>query len=176
VRLSASIARLAALAVIGCAWPGGFAGAAGLDGRDSAVFAADVAAVRKAAERALRDAHYTIGKGHVDRVTGVWRRPAATTKEQATAIEELRRISRYDPVDVPDTRALAEYRVTVRIDVIPTPEGKTTAAAHADVLTISRMREGERVVTHRVAFPSRGVVEEETLLRIREHLGEARAP
>jgi hypothetical protein len=144
----------------------------------SAVFASSTTQVRKAAEDALRDAHYSVSDSRDGRVvSGLWRRTTGSRmKEQAAAIEELRRISRYDPVDVPDTRALAEYRVSVQIEINEAGEGKTRIDIHAEILTVSRIREGDRVDTKRVAFPSLGVVEEETLLRIRAHLGEAPAP
>jgi hypothetical protein len=177
VRSLAPIAGVVALALLaGHSWRGS-AVAAAIDPRQGVVFMADAAKVRKAAESALRDAHYTVRRERAGRVvSGVWRRPARTTKEQAAAIEELRRISRYDTVDVPDTRALTEYRVTVRIEIAEESEGKTRVEIHAETVTTNHTREGNQVVIQRVPFASLGVLEEETLLRMREHLGEASAP
>jgi hypothetical protein len=137
----------------------------------SATFELPAARVRSAAERALTDAHYVVGKqGTV--VTGTLRRKTRTVNDRADAIEELRRISRFDPAQIPDPRALREYRITQAVTITQVGETRTTVSVHAEIVTASHVPAKVERPGPRMAFASLGVVEEETLLRIREHLAE----
>ena len=144
---------------------------AGPPGPTSATFEVSSGRAHKAAEQSLRDAQYVVS-GHGSVVTGTLRRKTRTTQQQAAAIEELRRISRFDPAEVPAPRALREYRVTQNVTLAQIGEARTTVTVHAEIVTFSHVSKGVTGPGPRMAFPSRGVIEEETLLRMREHLAE----
>ena len=137
----------------------------------SVTFEVSSARARQAAESALRDGQYVVS-GHGPAVIGTLRRETRTTEQQAAAIEELRRISRFDPAQVPEPRALREYRVTQTVTVTQVGEASTSVTVHTEIVTLSRVPTAAEGPGPRMAFPSLGVVEEETLLRIREHLAE----
>jgi hypothetical protein len=137
----------------------------------SVTFEVSSARASQAAERALRDGQYVVA-GHGPAITGSLRRTTRTTKQRAAAIEELRRISRFDPAQVPEPRALREYRVTQTVTVTAVGEARTNVTVHAEIVTLSRVPPGVEGPGPRMAFPSLGVIEEETLLRMREHLAE----
>ncbi len=140
----------------------------------SAQFAATPSEVWTAAEHALRDAHYTVHEQQKDRLlTGSLRRATPTTGEQAQAIEELRRLSRFDPVQIPDTRGIEEYRITLVVELTRVGEDQTSLRVESKIITLSRApKEGPMSPTV-TAFPSLGVAEEELIQRMREHLGSA---
>jgi hypothetical protein len=140
----------------------------------SATLAATTSRVWDAAEHALRDGHYTVHEQQKDRLlTGSLRRTTPAIAEQAQAIEELRRVSRFDPVQIPDTRGLAEYRITLVVELTKLGEDETSVRVESKILTLSRVpKEGPMSPTV-TAFPSLGVAEEDLIQRMREHLGSA---
>jgi hypothetical protein len=140
----------------------------------SAQFAAPPGQVWAAAVHALRDGHYAVHEQQKGRrLTGSIRRATPTMAEQAQAIEELRRLSRFDPVQIPDTRGIAEYRITLVVELTKLEANQTSVRVESKIVTYSRVpKEGPMSPTV-TAFPSLGVAEEELIQRIREHLGSA---
>ena len=126
---------------------------------------------RRAAELALRDAHYVVGK-QATVVTGTLLRKTRSVTERADAIEELRRISRFDPAQIPDPRTLLGYRIAQAVTITQIGETRSQVTVHAEIITSSRVPARIEGPGPRMAFASLGVLEEETLLRIREHLAE----
>jgi hypothetical protein len=140
----------------------------------SAHFAATPNQVWTAAEHALRDGRYTVHEQQKDRLlTGSLRRATPAMAEQAQAIEELRRLSRFDPVQIPDTRGLAEYRITLVVELTKLSEDQTGVRIESKILTLSRVPKEAPMSPTVTAFPSLGVAEEELIQRMREHLGSA---
>jgi hypothetical protein len=137
----------------------------------STTFEVSSARVRQAADLALRDGQYVVS-GHGQAVTGNLRRKTSTMEQRAAAIEELRRISRFDPAQLPEPGALREYRVTQTVTVTQVGEARTSVTVHTEIVTLSDVPTAAEGPGPRMAFPSLGVVEEETLLRMREHLAE----
>jgi len=62
--------------------------------------------------------------------------------------------------------------VTQNVTLVQIGEARTTVTVHAEIVTFSDVPKDVTGPGPRVAFPSRGVIEEETLLRMREHLAE----
>jgi hypothetical protein len=159
------------LGLLLCAWNAPLL-ASEPSGKATGVVDATPEATWKSAEKALRDSGYRIVEDKSPRfVSGRRGRPVRHWGEEDEAVQELRRICRFDErMSLSNLKRFSEYYVILDVQVHAVEPGKSGVVVIGKIIAVERTR-GRRGMPRPTGLPSLGVAENELLQKIREGVG-----